>query len=324
MQSTRLATFASLITLTVTSARVVGQEAAPQVTKPQAVADPVAAQEAAIPVVALPATAAPPAAPRVHRAAFRDRAAMVLIDIGNGVWCAFNPRTASYDVVWRGDVEWRGKVHDFSQDTSRPRGEILRDRTQPVATAPDAVLQPRQTISMPTASGARMPVWHSLLIAFEEKGRTPVTVRAVENDGRERLHFESCTHVTSDLEWQWNFKIMNGPARPASVEWTNTGTSPKPLRAMRLEGEEVTWMDGEGYGLTVNWKGYELTPDAVLLRFDLVSKDGTRVEASQRVTAKGKGVRIETSGIPEDYIWFTTLSDTRAVAEIGVDDGDEK
>ncbi len=324
MQSTRLATFASLITLTVTSARVVGQEAAPQVTKPQAVADPVAAQETATPVVASPATAAPPAAPRVYRAAFRDRAAMVLIDVGNGVWCALNPRTASYDVIWRGDVEWRGKVHDFSQDTSRPRGEILRDRTQPVATTPDAILQAGQTISMRTASGARMPVWHSLLIAFDEQGRTPVTVRAVENDGRERLHFESCTHVTSDLEWQWNFKIMNGPARPASVEWTNTGTSPKSLRAMRLEGEEVTWMDGDGYGLTVNWKGYELTPDAVLLRFDLVSKDGTRVEALQRVAAKGKGVRIETSGIPEGYIWFTTLSDTRAVAEIGVDDGDEK
>jgi hypothetical protein len=249
---------------------------------------------------------------------------MVLIDVGNGVWCAFNPRTASYDVVWRGDVEWRGKVHDFSQDTSRPRGEILRDRTQPVATAPDAVLQPGQTITMRTASGARMPLWHALLIAFDEQGRTPVTVRAVESDGRERLHFQSCTHVTSDLEWQWNFKIMNGHARPASIEWTNTGTSPKPLRAMRLEGEEVTWIDGGGYALTVNWKGYELTPDAVLLRFDLVSKDGTRVEASQRVTAKGKGVRIETSGIPEDYIWFTTLSETRAVAEIGVEDGDEK
>ena len=42
------------------------------------------------------------------------------------------------------------------------------------------------------------------------------------------------------------------------------------------------------------------------------------------MTAKGKGVRIETSGIPEDYIWFTTLSGARAVAEIGVDDGDEK
>jgi hypothetical protein len=319
MRSAILTTFASLTALAMTSARVVAQEAAPQVTETQVGAVPVATPEAAKPAIATPI-----AVPRVHRTAFRDRAAMVLIDVGNGVWCAFNPRTASYDVVWRGDVEWRGKVHDFSQDTSRPRGEILRDRTQPVATAPDAVLQPGQTISMRTASGARMPLWHALLIAFDEQGRTPVTVRAVENDGRERLHFQSCTHVTSDLEWQWNFKIMNGPARPASIEWTNTGTSPKPLRAMRLEGEEVTWIDGEGYALTVNWKGYELTPDAVLLRFDLVSKDGTRVEASQRVTAKGKGVRIETSGIPEDYIWFTTLSETRAVAEIGVEDGDDK
>ncbi len=300
MQSAILTTFASLAVLTLTSAHIATPGIAPQV------------------------AATPLAAPRVHRGAFRDRAAMVLIDIGNGVWCAFNPRTASYDVIWRGDVEWRGKVHDFSQDTSRPRGEILRDRTQPVATAPDAVLQPGQTISMKSASGARMPLWHALLIAFDEQGRMPVTVRAVENDGRERLHFQSCTHVTSDLEWQWNFKIMNGPARPASIEWTNTGSTAKPLRAMRLEGEEVTWIDGDGYALTVNWKGYELTPDAVLLRFDLVSKDGTRVEASQRVTAKGKGVRIETSGIPEDYIWFTTLSDTRAVAEIVVDDGDEK
>jgi hypothetical protein len=277
----------------------------------------------------------PPPPPVVHRAAFRDRAAMVLIELGNGAWAAFNPRTASFDAIWRGEVDWRGKVYDFSQETSRPKGEILRDRTQPLATIPDATIEPGQTIAMRcggrgTGEAANAadaadspttarPQWHSLLLAFDEQGRTPVVVRAVERDGAERARFESCTHVSSDTEWQWNFKSLRGPALPMAVEWTNPGTTPKPVRNLRIEGEEIAWTDAEGRALTVTWRGYDRAPDAITLRFDLAAPGAAPVPVTQRVRADGRGLRIETAGLPADSGWKTTLSDDPSIVTIGAD-----
>lgn len=244
----------------------------------------------------------------VHRAAFRDRAAMVLIDGGNGAWCAFNPRTAAIDMVWRGDVDWRGKVFDFSQETSRERGEVLRTRMAPLATAPDVVLQPGETARMRSASSARLPLQASIFVAFEEQDRTPVTVRVLENDGSERLRFQSCTSVVSDTEWQWNFKQFKGPSSPAAVEWTASGARPKSLRKMRIEAEEVAWMD-HGKPLAVLWQGYDLAPDAVTLRFRLTDEQGHSADVTQRVEpvgalgAPGSGLRVTTTGIDDALQW---------------------
>ena len=257
-----------------------------------------------------------PRAPAVHRAAFRDRAAMVLVDAGNGCWAAFNPRTASFDLVWRGEVDWRGKVFDFSQETSRPKGEVLLDRMSPIATIPDVVLAPGQTVAMRTR-GTRSDLWYSLLIAFDEQVRTPVTVRAVEADGTERVRFSSCTSVSGDAEWQWNFKALRGLALPAAIEWTNEGTAPKPLRNLRLEGEQVTWTDREGRALTVAWRGYELTADAAVLRFDLSDAAGRGASVTQRVAADGTALRVETTGIPADSGWRTELADDPRSVRIG-------
>jgi hypothetical protein len=271
---------------------------------------------------ALLAGTAPGARPAVHRAAFRDRAAMVLVDCCNGCWAAFNPRTAGFDTVWRGDVDWRGKVHDFSQESSRPRGTILRDRTQPIAQLDAVTLQPGEHVTLRTAATTRMPLWHSLLVAFDEQVRTPVTVRVTENDGRDRVRFRSCTNVSSDREWQWNFKSVRGPSRPATVEWINDGTKPKPLRNLRLEGEEVAWMDGAGAALRVTWQGYDVRPDGVDLRFTLTAKDGTAAPVVQRVAAQGDGLRITTTGLPAGTRWFTTLGDAAAPIDLGTAPGE--
>lgn len=257
-------------------------------------------------------------APAVHRAAFRDRAAMVLIDAGNGCWAAFNPRTAGIDLAWRGDVDWRGKVHDFSQETSRPRGETLLDRTRPIAALADTTLAPGTNVILFTGAGTPGPRWHSLLVAFEERSRQPVSVRVSEADGSERVRFESATHVSSDAEWQWNFKAVGGPTLPFAIEWRNEGTAPKPLRALRLEGEQVAWTDRDGNPLAVAWRGYEPLPDAVLLHFDLAGADGRRTPVVQRIAAAGRGLRVETRGLPAEAGWTSNLAADPRLVEIGV------
>jgi hypothetical protein len=266
---------------------------------------------------ALPATA-PPA---VHRAAFRDRAAMVLVDAGNDTWAAFNPRTAGFDLVWRGDVDWRGKVFDFSQETSRPRGEVIMDRTAPIAVHESVTIAPGASFSLACPADAATPplAWHALLVAFDEQVRQPVEVRVLEADGTERMRFQSSTNVSSDREWQWNFKSMPGPALPATLVFTNRGTLPKPLRNIRLEGERVAWSDRAGAPLEVTWRGYEPQAEGVVLRFDLRATDGTTAAIEQRVVPAGRGMRIETSGIPAGSGWTSSLgADPRSV-DLGVE-----
>jgi hypothetical protein len=270
---------------------------------------------------ALLAAASATAPPAVHRAAIRDRAAMVLIDAGNGTWAAFNPRTAGFDLVWRGDVDWRGKVFDFSQETSRPRGEVIMDRTAPIAMHASVTIAPGASFSLACPADAATPPlpWHALLVAFDEQVRQPVEVRVLEADGTERMRFQSSTNVSSDREWQWNFKSVRGPALPATLVFTNRGTLPKPLRNIRLEGERVAWTDRAGAPLEVTWRGYEAIADAVVLRFDLRAADGTTAAIEQRVGAAGRGLRLETSGIPAGSGWTSSLgADPRSV-DLGVE-----
>lgn len=272
----------------------------------------------ALVLCALMAAANAPAPPAVHRAAFRDRAAMVLIDAGNGAWAAFNPRTAGIDVMWRGDVDWRGKVFDFSQDSSRPRGTIIVDRTAPIASHDGMTLAPGESLTLPIPENGAS-AWHALLVAFDEQVRQPVEVRVVDRDGSERLRFESSTSVSSEREWQWNFKSVRGPALPATLAFTNRGTSPKPLRNIRIEGERAAWTDRAGTPLEVTWRGYSPQADGVILRFDLRAADGTTAAIEQRVVAAGRGMRIETSGIPAGSGWTSALgADPRSV-ELGVE-----
>ena len=54
--------------------------------------------------------------------------ASLLIDFGNSSHAVFNPRTCSIDKVERGSLSWRGKVFDFSQETSRHHSKCAMDR----------------------------------------------------------------------------------------------------------------------------------------------------------------------------------------------------
>jgi hypothetical protein len=272
----------------------------------------------ALVLCALMAAASAPAPLAVHRAAFRDRAAMVLIDAGNGAWAAFNPRTAGIDVMWHGDVDWRGKVFDFSQDSSRPRGTIVFDRTAPIASHADVTLAPGESFELAIPED-RAWAWHSLLVAFDEQLRQEVQVRVVDRDGSERVRFASSTSVSSEREWQWNFKSVHGPALPAKLVFTNRGALPKPLRNIRIEGERVAWTDRAGVPLEVMWRGNEPKADAVVLRFDLRAADGTTAAIEQRVVAAGRGLRLETRGIPAGSGWISTLGTDPSSVDLGVE-----
>ena len=63
--------------------------------------------------------------PWVFRAVFEDRTGMALVALDADRFLAVNPHTCWTYKAWRGPVELRGKVWDFSQDNARARGDVL-------------------------------------------------------------------------------------------------------------------------------------------------------------------------------------------------------
>jgi hypothetical protein len=81
----------------------------------------------------------------------------------------------------------------------------------------------------------------------------------------------------------------------------------------------VAAFDADGRELTVSWRGFDRSPDAITLRFDLAAPGAAPVPVRQRVRADGRGLRIETAGIPADSRWKYTLSDDPRIVTIGAD-----
>lgn len=230
---------------------------------------------ASTPRVTLP----PTPAITVTRAAFEDHLEMVLLDFGNGAHAAFNPRTASLDTVWRGSLSLRGKVFDFSQETSRALPllgptDMRVERTRPVEACNGA------TLDLTGTSDAWL--W------FEEQGRIPLKIELVDAQSEQPVgSFESATHVSSETDWQWNLKrLPRGHDRlRVTVHFPTPAMHAKAIRSMRLLVERAAWT-GVGGPLIVRWRGYDIERDSsVRLRFDLIDAQGSVTQVAQRVRA---------------------------------------
>ena len=242
---------------------------------------------------------APPASsphPSVSRSSFADRPDMVLVDFDNGTHALFNPRTCGLEMAWRGSLDARGKVHDFSQETSRAKvegeaGEVLVDRVAPGVIADRVTLtsaDPRFEANFSLAATADAWLW------FEEVGRTPVHVDIADAvSGVSLGWFESACHVTSETDWQWNVKRL--PRTTSEVRLAlSCATLPKEVRGLRVLRELVAWTDAGGTPRRVRWRGYEYdTTGRTLVHFDLVEDDGSVAPVTCAFTATRNGFKMD-------------------------------
>lgn len=207
---------------------------------------------------------------------------MVLLDFGNGAHAAFNPRTGSLDTIWRGSLSRRGKVFDFSQETSRALPlqreiDMRLERTKPVELVDGA------SFDLTGTSDAWL--W------FEEQGRIPLTIELIDvQSERSIASFESATHVTSESEWQWNLKRLprGHDHLRVNVHLPSQADHRKAIRSMRVLFERTAWTSS-GSDLTVRWRGYDIERDrSVRLRFDLIDAQGSVTPIAQRLRARGE------------------------------------
>lgn len=258
--------------------------------------------------------------PWVFRCVFEDRTRMVLITPKPGFWIAFNPETCGVHKIWSGEVDFRGKVYDFSQENSRAKGtfhyaapnEIWRLpnpssagekpswRAAGVEGAKDGwqFAGEGSTITAPTVD---LSGWQRVFVAFDETSRKSRFRVEVTRAGKVDQWFQSATSVEGENNWQWNFKRVERPGADLGI--TIRAETPKKLRNLRLYGDQPVWMNAGGKPLEVKWEGYELVnqTQGLKVRFSLLldSRRSVKVEWKPEATATGWREAWNIGGLPK-------------------------
>lgn len=232
---------------------------------------------------------------------------MVLIQTSPTRWIAFNPKTCSIQKIWDGEVEWRGKVFDFSQDNSRAKGKTLFDMPARIADLGrgDWKLEGGKiekgvvTFQSDTASIATPPLassdYRNIYVAFDETSKAaPFRVEVVDS-GTVTEWFDSATHGSSDTDFQWNYKEIWPEHDGAVVRFTSPKMSAKKLRNARVFGDYDCWTSTAGK-VELDWRGYRLIDGTVELRYNVVSPK-SRLSVLQTF---GPKMTIKVEGPPGD------------------------
>jgi hypothetical protein len=236
-------------------------------------------------------------------------------------WMAFNPETGAMHKVWRGKLDFRGKVWDFSQENSRANGRVYFASPSELWRLPDGGRLPEGwraqgvnpdrggwTFADASATLTSPPIdasgWRRVFVAFDEtsrKGPFRVTLSDARNP-KTAQWFDSALSSESDTAWQWNFKRIERPGPATSVTVT-TAVPAKRLRGLRLYGDRPAWFDASGHPLEVLWEGYDLVrqTEAVNIRYRLRLPGGQTVAVRQRpeLTAQGWRETWSLSGLPK-------------------------
>lgn len=255
--------------------------------------------------------------PWVFRCIFEDRTQMVIAAPAEDLWVAFNPRTCAIHKVWRGDMLFRGKVWDFSQDNCAPgpQADVLLSAPATVLTLPDAAEPgPAWTIDkmhFEPGHGWKLDApdsslvsplfdltgWSNVFIAIDETSRTAPFQFEFSGDGGKTWDlqtFRSATHGASPTDWQWNFKAVNTDPAPNRFRVSLPSPAPdKALRNLRLFGDRVAWQartDDKPIAASLTWRGYTLSKsesgrETLTLRYDIVLPTGAAIRVDQAIDA---------------------------------------
>src|SRR5262245_45962761 len=211
------------------------------------------------------------------------------------VWIAYAIGNGAVFKAWQGEMAFRGKVWDFSQQSSIAKGRPLLSWSSDLARLPDragdlaASGWTTESVSLGadcwsfSGGGAALTSppfdargWTRLFVAYEEISRKgPVRVEVSDDGGAswDAQWFESTMHGSRDDQWQWGFKeIAVAPTAAMRVRFRQLDPSyEKRLRNVRVFGDHVAWWterEGRAEPAPVEWVGHELIrrTEGVVLR----------------------------------------------------------
>ncbi|MCA9290081.1 MAG: hypothetical protein KDA25_03070, partial [Phycisphaerales bacterium] len=254
--------------------------------------------------------------PWVFRLILDDKTRMVVAALADDLWIAFNPANAAIERAWSGDIDYRGKVWDFSQDNPMTRGTTYLAASGTVLQAPSPASMTdawtaRDVIEfdgvwrfMATDATLTLPVvdlsgTRDVMLSFDEWSRGGSFRVDVSDDGGATWAaqtFDSTRHGHNDTEWQWNMKRIATNSARTRIRFVQTDAAhEKSLRNIRLRGSADRWTvdrHGTTSRVDIDWRGYDrIRDERVTFRFDL-RLDGAvvaRVEMTPERIADGLG-----------------------------------
>lgn len=217
-----------------------------------------------------------PRDPWVFRAIFEDRPRQLIIGLGSWateppLWIAFNPETGIARKVWRGQVDLRGKVHDFSQENSRPIGTILESANEDLGALPNKIesgdwkttglnfddgwrFAPGAKIESPLIDPGDAQKVYVSFDEFGNKGR--LLFRVLRPNGEVVQYFNSSSSGLGDNSWQWNYKLLEPTGGPFRLEVSQADDKEqKRIRNLKVFCDPPGWyLDGKP--AKVRFRGY--------------------------------------------------------------------
>ncbi len=243
----------------------------------------------------------------VHRLAFEDRSRMVLVRMPGKLWAAFNPATGAVQKVWRGEVEWKGKVFDFSQDNSAAKGKTIFQLPDLLPLAPGQTWRAEEVdvkegvYSFSDRAGSLITPeydgsgWTSIFAAYEETSRKgPFRFSVLGATGEEQW-FATTMHGSSETAWQWGMKLLEPKSASFRLKVDKASGFAKQLRRLRVYGDRQVYSQ-DGKPLAARWRGFRVLDaesGAVELRYDLMADSVIAVRHTLRPTEKGWQELIE-------------------------------
>jgi len=216
--------------------------------------------------------------PWVFRATFEDRPRQLIVSLGSigkekPLWVAFNPSTCAVRKVWRGQVDFRGKVYDFSQENSRAQGDVLVELREELQAMPTDSHPDWSATGMRIDQGWRFERDGAMVLAppirsdgyltryasFDEFGnRGRIQFRIVDANGKSVQEFQSSGSGLGPNSWQWNYKELQPIAVPHRFEISvPKAEDGKRIRNFRVFGDPFVWFRG-AEPAEVDYRGYRV------------------------------------------------------------------
>lgn len=240
--------------------------------------------------------------PFIFRLALDDRPRMCVAALRSDLYLAYDPLTCGLTKAFGGGVEFRGKVFDFSQQTSASRAPIyFADEAVPCALTKDSpglVLDrvraeeafvfeaSGSTLELPPIDTRRFDL---LMLTFEEKSRRgPIRVEVLDDTGAVAQWFDSTLHGSDDNAFQVNTKNLHVVGSSVRIRFRQERAEfAKSLRGIKVHGAPRVWsaMIGEQSSLlTPRFHGYSVAGAGVsrfTLNYALPLPAGGKVDVSE-------------------------------------------
>ncbi len=246
--------------------------------------------------------------PWAFRLILDNKTRMLAVALRSDLWLAFNPANGGLYKVWSGGINFRGKVYDFSQNSSLTLGTTFH-------TGRNTILAAAVTTSIPagwTATGVTpgasnwtftgvgsvmtspvfdLTAFDSPILTFFEQGGGPLRVQVSQDGGATwtAQEFDSTQPGNAVQENQKLLTVTGANVRLRFIVQAGNAAG-KRLSNIALIGDYRVWsatQNAAAVPLTVDWRGYRTVQDteAIFIKYDLVLPGAVRVAVEENPEA---------------------------------------